>query len=90
MSKIAKDKKSFSTGEKTDDAAFAFGRENYILLLLSAAILLVGYFLMAGGRADNPNEFNEAVFSFRRISLAPVIVMLGYALGIYAIVKKAD
>jgi hypothetical protein len=45
---------------------------------------------MAGGRADNPNEFNEAVFSFRRISLAPVIVMLGYALGIYAIVKKAD
>lgn len=76
--------------EKIDDAAFAFGRENYILLFISVGLLLIGYFMMAGGKADNPNVFNEEVFSFRRITLAPLIVMAGYATGIYAIVKKAN
>ena len=45
---------------------------------------------MAGGKSNDPNVFNEEVFSFRRITLAPIVVMAGYALGIYAIVKKAD
>ncbi len=76
--------------EKIDDSAFAFGKENYTLLFISIGLLLIGYFLMAGGRADNPNVFNEEVFSFRRITLAPLVVMAGYALGIYAIVKKAN
>lgn len=94
MSKTISDKKaaplkSAATKEKIDDAAFAFGRENYVLLLISVGLLFIGYILMAGGKSDNPNVFNEEVFSFRRITLAPLIVMAGYALGIYAIVKKA-
>lgn len=94
MTKIQLDKKAGSSKpasgkEKADDAAFAFGRENYILLLISMGLLLIGYFLMAGGKAENPEVFNPEVFSFRRITLAPVIVMAGYAMGIYAIVKKA-
>ncbi len=76
--------------DKIDDSAFAFGKENYMLLFISIGLLLIGYFLMAGGKADNPNVFNEEVFSFRRITLAPLVVMAGYALGIYAIVKKAN
>lgn len=76
--------------DKIDAAAFAFGRENYILLFISIGLLLIGYFLMAGGKSNDPNVFNEEIFSFRRITLAPIIVMAGYALGIYAIVKKAD
>ncbi|MBK7889093.1 MAG: DUF3098 domain-containing protein [Bacteroidetes bacterium] len=67
-----------------------FRKENYILLFISIGLLLIGYFLMAGGKAENPNVFNEEVFSFRRITLAPIVVMMGYALAIYAIVKKAD
>lgn len=95
MSKNQPDKKAGAAKattmkEKTDDAAFAFGRENYILLFISIGLLLIGYALMAGGKAENPNVFNEEVFSFRRITLAPIIVMAGYAMGIYAIVKKAD
>lgn len=95
MSKNQPDKKAGATKtasmkEKTDDAAFAFGRENYILLFISIGLLLIGYALMAGGKAENPNVFNEEVFSFRRITLAPIIVMAGYAIGIYAIVKKAE
>ncbi|MBL7924929.1 MAG: DUF3098 domain-containing protein [Bacteroidia bacterium] len=95
MSKNLSDKKTApvktaAAKDKIDDAAFAFGRENYILLFISIGLLFVGYVLMAGGKAENPNVFNEEVFSFRRITLAPLVVMLGYALGIYAIVKKAD
>lgn len=75
---------------KINEASFAFGRENFILLFISIGLLILGYCLMAGGKAENPNVFNEEVFSFRRITLAPIVVMLGYALGIYAIVKKAE
>ena len=79
-----------ASDEKIDAAVFAFGRESYILLFISIGLLLIGYFLMAGGKSNDPNVFNEEVFSFRRITLAPIVVMAGYALGIYAIVKKAD
>lgn len=95
MSKTTSSKKPNATkstvsDEKIDAASFAFGKENYILLFISIGLLFVGYFLMAGGKSDNPNFFNEEVFSFRRITLAPLVVLAGYALGIYAIVKKAE
>lgn len=67
---------------------FALGRENYILLVIGFAIIIFGFLLMIGGKADNPNEFNEKIFSFRRITLAPIIVLLGFVFEIYAIMKK--
>jgi len=90
ISKKPSTSKQGVSDEKIDVAAFAFGRENYIILFISIGLLLIGYFLMAGGKSEDPNVFNEEVFSFRRITLAPIVVMVGYALGIYAIVKKAD
>lgn len=68
---------------------FPFGRENYILMAASAIILVIGYMLMSGGKTTDPNVFNGDVFSFRRITLAPIVVMIGYGVGIWAIVKKA-
>jgi membrane-bound ClpP family serine protease len=67
---------------------FALGRENYILLIIGFAIIIFGFLLMIGGKADNPNEFNEEIFSFRRITLAPIIVLFGFVFEIYAIMKK--
>lgn len=67
---------------------FALGKENYTLLIIGFAIIVVGFLLMIGGKADNPDEFNEAIFSFRRITLAPVIVLFGFVFEIYAIMKK--
>jgi len=67
---------------------FALGRENYILLIIGFAIIIFGFLLMIGGKADNPNEFNEKIFSFRRITLAPIIVLFGFVFEIYAIMKK--
>lgn len=68
---------------------FAFGRINYMLMLAGIAFILVGFMLMAGGRSDDPNVFNPEIFSFRRITLAPIIVMIGFAIEIVAIVKRA-
>lgn len=70
---------------KTD---LAFGKENYILLLVGLAFIVTGFFLMAGGGSDDPNVFSEEIFSFRRITLAPIIVITGFVIEIVAIMKK--
>jgi membrane-bound ClpP family serine protease len=67
---------------------FALGRENYILLIIGFATIIFGFILMIGGKAESPNEFNEKIFSFRRITLAPIIVLFGFIFEIYAIMKK--
>ena len=67
----------------------AFGKKNYILLISAILIVILGFILMIGGGSKDPNVFNgEELFSFRRITLAPIIVMIGYILGIYAIMFK--
>jgi len=58
------------------------------LLLIGFVIIVVGFLLMVGGKADSPEQFNPEVFSFRRITLAPLVVLLGFAFEIYAIMKK--
>lgn len=75
--------------EKINESAFAFGRENFLLLFISIGLLFIGYILMSGGKAESPDVFNPEVFSTRRITIAPLVVMAGYALAIWAIVKKA-
>ena len=68
---------------------FTFRKENYVLLLVGVALVLIGFLLMAGGGSDNPKEFNgEELFSFRRITLAPITVIAGYVVVIFAIMKK--
>ena len=67
---------------------FPLQKENYILLIIGFAIIIIGFLLMIGGKAENPSEFNPDVFSFRRITLAPVIVLFGFGFEIWAIMKK--
>lgn len=67
---------------------FALGRENFVLMGIGLAAIVVGFILMTGGRSDDPNVFNEAMFSFRRITLAPLLVFGGFVFEIYAIMKK--
>lgn len=69
-------------------AGFAFGKENYRLLIIGIGILILGYVLMTGGGSEDPEVFNEEIFSFRRITLAPIVVLLGYGAIFYAILKK--
>lgn len=68
---------------------FVFGRMNIILIVAGIAVTLIGFMLMMGGGSEDPNVFNEEeLFSFRRITLAPLMVIAGYAIVIYGIMKK--
>lgn len=87
MSKLEKKEK------KVDDALegkeqMPFGRDNYLWVLIGLAFLLVGFLLMIGGGSDDPDVFNDAIFNFRRLTLAPVLVLIGFGIQIYAIMKK--
>ena len=62
--------------------------ENYKLMLIGFVIIVIGFILMAGGGSDDPNVFNEDMFNFRRITLAPILVLGGFAFEVYAIRKK--
>jgi hypothetical protein len=62
-----------------------FGKRNYRMLLVSLAVIGIGFILMAGGGSEDPNVFNPEIFNFRRIRLAPTVVLLGFGLAIYAI-----
>ncbi|WP_271406280.1 DUF3098 domain-containing protein [Tenacibaculum soleae] len=64
---------------------FLFGKRNYIIMLIGLAIIGLGFILMAGGGSENPNIFNEEIYSWRRIRLAPTLVIIGLGIEIYAI-----
>lgn len=72
----------------TPDSGFAFNRENYRLLFIGLALIALGFLLMIGGGSDNPNVFSDKIFDFRRITLAPILVLAGYVVEIFAIMRK--
>jgi len=77
-----------TTSQPSKVGEFAFGKENYRLMLIGLAFIIVGFLLMIGGGSDDPNVFNPEIFSFRRLTLAPILILAGYAIEIFAIMKK--
>lgn len=74
---------------KDSNNRFVFAKENYIYLLAGIALNIIGFFLMQGGGAEDPNEFNaEEIFSPVRLTVAPILIVLGYAVIIWGIMKK--
>ncbi|WP_396137471.1 DUF3098 domain-containing protein [Flavobacterium sp.] len=67
---------------------FLFDKVNYKILIVGLAVIALGFILMSGGGSEDPNVFNEAIFSFRRIRLAPAVVLIGFGITIYSIVKN--
>jgi hypothetical protein len=66
-----------------------FGKENYIWIIAGLAVIGLGLILMAGGKSDNPNVFNsKEVYSTTRITVAPILILIGLAIEIYAIFRK--
>lgn len=73
----------------TKKNAFGFQPENYRLLLIGLAINVVGFLLMIGGGAEDPNSFNaDELFSARRITIAPLLIVVGYIVIMVAIMKR--
>ncbi|MBW7848239.1 MAG: DUF3098 domain-containing protein [Bacteroidales bacterium] len=71
-----------------DERQFAFGRENYKWVIIGLGLIVLGFFLMVGGNSSDPAVFSKGIFSFQRWTLAPVLILAGYGVGIYAIMKK--
>lgn len=66
-----------------------FGKENYLLMMVGGVIILIGLVLMLGGKSPDPNVFNKAeVYSKTRITVAPVLIILGLLVEVFAIFKK--
>jgi hypothetical protein len=67
-----------------------FGKSNFLWMGIGIAIILIGFLLMAGGKSTDPNVFSEnEVYSFQRITLAPILIITGLMVEVYAIMKKA-
>ncbi len=76
---------------KKDLDNFALPKENYTYLLIGFIIIIIGFALMIGGRSEDPNVFNGSeIFSFRRITLAPIVVLAGFIFEMWAIMRKSS
>mgnify|MGYP002518238852 CR=1 FL=1 len=65
-----------------------FTRKNYYMMLIGLGVIVLGFVLMSGGGEHTATEFDEAIFSFRRITLAPIVVIAGFVFEVYAIMKR--
>jgi hypothetical protein len=92
MKKKEVNKTMSSTDKQTsivsNSSQFAFGKENYKLLLIGLVLIAVGFLLMIGGGSDDPKVFSDDIFNFRRLTLAPLLILAGYVVEIFAIMKK--
>jgi hypothetical protein len=71
--------------ENVEEGSFALPKKNVLYIIAGFAIMVLGYVLMSGGGSDNPDVFNREMFSFRRITLAPVVILVGMVVEIWAI-----
>jgi hypothetical protein len=69
---------------------FVFGKKNYKFMLIGFGIIALGFILMAGGGSDDPNVFDESIFSWRRIRLAPTLILIGFGIEVFAILLNPN
>lgn len=75
--------------EKTTNSASMFSKDNYTWMLVGAVVMAIGMFLLAGGKSDDPNVFDaDKVYSTTRITIAPIVILAGLVIEIFAIFRK--
>ncbi len=67
---------------------FLFDKSNYKYIIIGILFIILGFILMSGGGSDNPNVFSEEIYSFRRIRVAPALILIGFGIQVYAILKS--
>ena len=78
----------FNAATDKNDEQMTLTIKNYILLIAGFVVIVIGMVLMAGGGSDDPSVFNYDMFSWRRITLAPILIVGGFAFEVYALLKK--
>ena len=76
--------------ENKHHSTLIFGRKNYMCMLIGLAVIALGFILMSGGGSDDPNVFDQSIFNAQRIHLAPTLVLLGFAIEVYAILLNPN
>jgi fumarate reductase subunit D len=74
--------------EEQSNMVFAFNKTNYTILVAGLLVLIIGFLLMVGGGSDDPEVFSDAIFGFRRLTLAPILILLGYLIEMFAIMYR--
>jgi len=77
-------------GNKETEKNFIFGKRNYLFMFIGLAVIALGFILMSGGGSDDPNVFNPDIYNFRRIRLAPTLVLIGFGIEVYAILTNPN
>ncbi len=78
-----------TTKKTTNKLVFLFDKTNYYIMFGGLALILLGFALMAGGKSPDPHVFNEnEIYSFRRITLAPIVIIAGFVVEVWAIMRK--
>ena len=67
---------------------FTFGKKNYQLLIVGVIVMAIGFVLMSGGGSDDPNVFSDAIFNTQRLTIAPILILTGLIIEIFAILYK--
>lgn len=76
--------------KEASNGVFIFGKKNYKFMFIGLACIALGFILMSGGGSNDPNVFNPEIFSWRRIRLAPTLVLIGFGIQIYAILLNPN
>ncbi|EDM43652.1 hypothetical protein SCB49_08678 [unidentified eubacterium SCB49] len=76
--------------EEQQKQYFVFQRKNYKFMLIGIAFITLGFILMAGGGSDDPNVFNPEIYNWRRIRLAPALILIGFGIEVYAILLNPN
>ena len=74
---------------KKSKKTFVFQRKNYIFMIIGLLFIALGFILMSGGASEDPNIFNPEIYNFRRIRLAPTLVLIGFAIQVFAILTSS-
>jgi len=86
---VTVEKKPGTTTSKAAGSDRLFTRENYMWMLIGLVVIAIGMFLMGGGRSTDPNVFDQKeVYSARRITIAPLLIIIGLGIEVFAIFKK--
>jgi hypothetical protein len=85
--------KKFDPKNKKDNSQnqdLIFRKKNYMFMFIGLAVIALGFILMSGGGSDDPNVFNPDIFNFRRIRLAPTLILIGFGIEVYAILLNPN
>lgn len=79
-----------SDKNKSEKTVMPFGKQNYILMVVGVLFIVLGLVLLAGGGSDDPTKFNPEIFNTRRMVIAPLLMLTGFVIEFFAIMKKSN